>query len=119
LQLLDETLTQHGIVCPKTDTTVASMNGQMKPVLFNIRAYAVNFISTQALRPEMVAAELDALKSVVNHEIEHLTGIGLSSKTDGRDGEIGHRLPPFSGVLSPHTEDCQLESPAKNRRTII
>jgi hypothetical protein len=48
---------------------------------------------------------------VTNGEIEHLTGIGLGSKTDGRDGEVGHRLPPFSGVLCPHTEDCQLESP--------
>jgi hypothetical protein len=59
----------------------------------------------------MVAAEFNPLKSMTNGEIEHLTGIGLGSKTDGRDGEVGHRLPPFSGVLCPHIEDCQLEGP--------
>ena len=43
LQLLHEALTQRGIVCPKTDTPVARVNGQMQPVLFDNRAYTVSF----------------------------------------------------------------------------
>src|SRR6266850_1654114 len=99
LQLLHEAPTQGGVVCPKTDAAVPGVNSQTHAVLFDTGAQAVDFVSTQALGPEMVAAELDPLKSMTNGEIEHFTGIGLGSKANRRDSEVRHQLTPFSGLL--------------------
>jgi hypothetical protein len=59
-----------------------SVNRETHAVLCDAMAQAVDFVSTQTLRPEMVTAELDPLKSMFNGELEHFTGIGLGSKTD-------------------------------------
>jgi hypothetical protein len=95
------------------------MNRQAHAVLSDVGTQAIDFVRAQAFRPEMVAAELNPLKPVADREIEHFTGIGLRSKTNRRDSEVGHRLTPFSGLLSPHARDCQPQTRGHDPRNVM